>query len=263
MKAKVNGIDIHYTIDGASGPWVTFSHSLACHAGMWDEQVAVLARNYRVLRFDTRGHGQSAVPAGPYSFVQMADEVRGVLDAAGIESTHFVGLSMGGMIGQSLGLRHPQRLLSLTLADTASRQPVGAEKIWAQRIAQARAHGMQALEESTLARWFTESYRKAQPAVMQRIGTMIRATPVEGYANCGFAIARINFTDQLKAIRCPVLIVVGEDDPGTPVAMSREIHAAIPGSELVVLPQAAHLSNIEQTDAFNRALIEFLRRAGG
>jgi 3-oxoadipate enol-lactonase len=258
MKAKVNGIDLHYTIDGTRGPWVSLSHSLACDSGMWDEQVAGLAQDYRVLRFDTRGHGQSAVPAGPYSFVQLADDVSALLDALQIERTHFAGLSMGGMIGQSLGLRHPQRLLSLTLADTASRQPIGAEKVWQERIAQARAHGMQALEEATLARWFTESYRKAQPAVMQRIGAMIRATPVEGYANCGYAIARINFTDQLAAIRCPVMIIVGEDDPGTPVAMSREIHAAIPGSKLVVLPRAAHLSNIEQAQAFNRALIDFL-----
>ncbi len=259
MKANVNGIEIFYTIDGASGPWVTFSHSLACNSGMWDEQVAVLKQDFRVLRFDTRGHGQSAAAPGPYDFVQMAEDVRGLLDALRVEKTHFVGLSMGGMIGQSLGLRHPQRLLSLTLADTASRQPVGAEKIWAERIALARAQGMQALEESTLARWFTESCRNAQPATMQRIGAMIRTTPVEGYANCGFAIARINFTDQLKAIRCPVLVIVGEDDPGTPVAMSKEIQAAIPGSELVVLPRAAHLSNIEQAAAFNGALLSFLR----
>lgn len=262
MKTKVNGIELHYTIDGSNGAWVCLSHSLACHSGMWDEQVAVLAREYRVLRFDTRGHGQSGVPAGPYSFVEMADDVAGLFDALGIERAHFIGLSMGGMIGQSLGLRHPQRLLSLTLADTSSRQPVGAEKMWGDRIAQARAQGMQALEESTLARWFTESFRAAHPEAMQRVGTMIRATPVEGYANCGFAISRINFTDQLKAIRCPVLVIVGEDDPGTPVVMSREISAAIPGSELVVLPQAAHLSNIEQADAFNSALLSFLRHAG-
>lgn len=262
MKTKVNGIEIHYTIEGSSGPWVCLSHSLACHSGMWDEQIAALTSAYRVLRFDTRGHGQSAVPSGPYSFVAMADEVAALFDALQIERAHFVGLSMGGMIGQSLGLRHPQRLLSLTLADTSSRQPVAAEKVWADRIAQARAQGMQALEESTLARWFSESYRSAQPAVVQRIGAMIRATPVEGYANCAFAISRINFTDQLKAIRCPVLIIVGEDDPGTPVAMSREIQAAIPDSELVVLPRAAHLSNIEQADAFNSALLSFLRRAG-
>jgi 3-oxoadipate enol-lactonase len=263
MKVKVNGIDIHYTIDGERGPWVCLSHSLACHSGMWDEQVTALKQNYRVLCFDTRGHGQSEVPAGPYSFVQMADDVSALLDAVRIERAHFVGLSMGGMIGQSLGLRHPQRLLSLTLANTASRQPVGAEKLWEERIAQARTQGMQALQEGTLSRWFTEAYRTAQPAAMQRIGAMICATPVEGYANCGFAIARINFTDQLKAIRCPTLIVVGEDDPSTPVAMSREIHAAIPGSELVVLQQAAHLSNVEQAAAFNSALLDFLRRAGG
>jgi 3-oxoadipate enol-lactonase len=166
---------------------------------------------------------------------------------------------MGGMIGQTFALKYPGIFTTLVLADTTSRMPAEALPTWQDRIRIAQEKGMKPLVEPTLGRWFTEPYRKAAPQTMQRIGLLIGTTPVAGYVGCCHAIPKINLTSRLKEIRTPILIIVGEDDPGTPVAMSKEIHENAPGSKLVVLPKAAHLSNIEQSAAFNRALDEFLK----
>lgn len=184
MKAHANGIAVHYTIEG-QGPWLVMSHALACNHRMWDAQAARLAQRYTVLRYDTRGHGASDAPSGPYSFDMLAADAVALFDVLGIEQAHWLGLSMGGMIGQALVLAQPQLVSSLVLADTSSRYPAEVEKIWADRIRTVRSEGMEAVVDATLERWFTEPYRHAHPEVMQRIGDMIRATPVEGYAGCG------------------------------------------------------------------------------
>ncbi len=259
MKAKVNGIEMHYEIHGKEGaPWLTLSHSLACSVRMWDEQIATFKDRYRVLAFDTRGHGASTAPAGAYTLELLADDLRALLKHAGIERTHFVGLSMGGMIGQTFALKYPGVLTSLVLADTTSRYPAEAAPLWAERIKTAEERGMQPLVQPTLERWFTEGFRKARPEVVARVGQLILDTPVAGYAGCSHAIPKINLSSRLKEIKCPILVVVGEQDPGTPVAMAREIHDNAPGSKLVIIPNAAHLSNLEQPQAFDRALAEFL-----
>ena len=259
MKVKSNGIELNCTVQG-SGPWVVMSHSLACDLHMWDEQAAMLANDYTVLRFDTRGHGMSDAPAGQYTLDMLAEDAKGLLDALGIKSCHWVGLSMGGMIAQAFALRYPGVFASLVLADTTSRYPPEAAGLWADRIAAVNAKGMDAVVEGTLARWFTDGFRRDRRDVCGRIEAMIRATPVAGYAGCCNAIPKINFTSRLKEISCPTIIIVGEQDAGTPVDMAREIHAAMPGSELVVIPSASHLSNIEQPEAFSRALGAFLAR---
>jgi 3-oxoadipate enol-lactonase len=227
---------------------------------MWDPQMALLAKQFRVLRFDTRGHGQSSAPAGEYTLDEMAEDVKGLLDALEIKQTHWAGLSMGGMIGQTFALKYPGVFQSMVLADTTSRRHADAEKLWGERIRIAREQGMGALVEGTLARWFTDPYRKANTEVMVRIGNGIRATPVAGYVGCCLAISRIDLTARLKEINCPTLVIVGDQDAGTPPDMAREIHANLRGSELKVIPNAAHLSNIEQTGAFNDALTAFYRR---
>lgn len=257
MKLQANGIDIRYDI-ASSGPWVTLSHSLACDLTMWDEQMAALAERYTVLRYDTRGHGGSSAPSGAYVFDQLADDVIALLDALGVGKTHFVGLSMGGGIAQHVALKAPQRVASLTLASTTSRYPPEALALWQERIRVVSAQGMEPMVEPTLARWFTEPYRRAHPDVMSRIGALIRATPVAGYVGCAHVIPTINVTERLRTLECPTLIMVGEQDAGTPPSMAREIHEAIRGSQLVNIPDAAHLSNIEQADIFNRALRGFL-----
>ncbi len=260
MKVSANGIDINYAIDG-KGPWLTLSHSLACDLHMWDEEAKRLSRRYKVLRYDTRGHGESSAPAGAYTLDLLADDLHCLLRALGVQSTHFVGLSMGGMIGQTFALKYPGMFKSLALCDTTSRYPAEAAGLWAERIKTVEIRGMEPLVAPTLERWFTEPFRKARPELMEKVAATIRTTPAAGYIGCSHAIPKIDLTARLKEIRCPAVVIVGKDDPGTPVAMAEEIHQALPGSKLVIIPSAAHLSNLEQPDAFNQALGEFLDRA--
>lgn len=257
MKLHANGIDIEYRVDG-EGPWLTLSHSLACDHAMWEPQIAALSRRYRVLRYDTRGHGRTTATPAPYALEQLADDAAALLDALGVERTHWVGLSLGGMIGEVFALRHRQRLATLVLCDTTSRYPAEAAAVWDERIRGARASGMAALAQPTLLRWFTEPFRASHPELMQSFADTISHTPVEGYAGCGKAIATIDLTARLRELRVPALVIVGEQDAGTPVAMAREIADAITDAQLVVLPSAAHLSNVEQAAAFNDALLRFL-----
>ena len=259
MKAKVNDIDVYYELHGKEGaPWLTLSHSLACSVRMWDEQIASFKDRYRILAYDTRGHGNSGAPAGDYTLEQLADDLKGLLDHLKIAKTHYCGLSMGGMIGQTFALKYPGILQTLVLADTSSRIPPEVGPVWEERIKVAQTQGMQALVQPTLERWFTAPYRSAHPETMQRIGKLIADTPVPGYVGCCRAIPRLNLTDRLKEITVPIQIIVGADDQGTPVAMSQAIHDNAPGSRLDILPSAAHLSNIEQPQAFDRALAAFL-----
>jgi 3-oxoadipate enol-lactonase len=259
MKAQSNGIAINYEVQG-DGPWVVMSHSLACALGMWAPQVEALTARYRVLCFDTRGHGGSDAPAGAYTLEQMAEDLHGLLSALGVQRPHFVGLSMGGMIGMTFALAHPGVFRSLVLCDTTSRYPPELRAVWDDRIKTATTKGMGPLVEPTLQRWFTASFLAQRPAVVERVARMIRSTPPLGYSGCCHSIPRIDLTRRLSSLDCPVQVIVGEQDVGTPVAMAREIHEAAPGSELVIIPNASHLSNLEQPEAFNRALLDFLAR---
>jgi 3-oxoadipate enol-lactonase len=261
MQLTANGITMHYTLDGPAGaPVVTFSHSLATDLSMWDPQLPALKARYRVLRYDTRGHGGTAAPAGAYSLETLAADARALLRALDIAKTHWVGLSMGGMIGQTLALSAPDLFASLSLCDTSSRVPADARPLWDDRIATATTKGMEPLVEPTIARWFTPPFIAARKDVVDRVRTMIRATPAAGYAGCCHAIKVLDLTDRLGAIALPTNVIVGEDDPGTPVAASRAIHERIKDSELVIIPSAAHLSNMEQPEAFTRALTGFLAK---
>jgi 3-oxoadipate enol-lactonase len=262
MKIKANGIEIDYQIDG-EGPVVTFSHSLACNLSMWDEQVRALQGRYRVLRYDTRGHGQTEAPAGAYALEQLADDLKGLLDGLGIAATHFVGLSMGGMIGQVFALKYPAMVQSLVLCDTTSRYPSGAAAVWEERIKTVGAKGMEPMVAPTLERWFTAPFRARRKDLMDRVGAMIRSTPAAGYIGCCHALPKINVTERLRDVRCPALVIVGEEDPGTPVDMARDIQTALPVAELAVLCRASHLSNVEQPEEFNRVLGSFLDKLSG
>jgi 3-oxoadipate enol-lactonase len=261
MRITANGISMHYTLNGAAGaPVVTLSHSLATHLGMWEPQVAALAAQYRVLRYDTRGHGETDAPGGAYSLDLLAEDAKALLSALGIERTHFIGLSMGGMIGQLLALKHLEMLRSLILCDTSSRVPPEAKPMWDERIRVAETQGMEPHVEPTIGRWFTAPFLKGRPDVVEGVRSMIRGTKPQGYIGCGHAIKALDLTDQLQRISVPTLVIVGEDDPGTPVAAARTIHERITGSEFVILKSASHLSNIEQADAFNTAATAFLAK---
>ncbi len=262
MKRSANGIEVNYAVEG-DGPVVTFSHSLGCNLSMWDAQAAALRGRYRVLRFDTRGHGQSSAPAGAYTLEQLAEDFHALLRGLGIERTHFVGLSMGGMIGQVFALKYPEMVQSLVLCDPTSRYPAAAAPVWQDRIKTVEAKGIEPLVEPTLGRWFTAPFRARRQELMAQVGQMIRDTPAQGYVGCCHAIPKIDVTDRLGAIACPALVIVGEEDPGTPVEMARDIHAALPSAELAILRSASHLSNLEQPEEFNRVLLRFLDKASG
>ena len=257
MIIRANGIDIRYEVAG-SGPWLTLSHSLASDLSMWEPQLEAFCRHFTVLRYDTRGHGGSSAPVEPYTWELLCDDALGLLDALKIERTHFLGLSMGGMIAQHLALRAPQRLASLILADTSCRTSAAALPVWQERLRLVREKGMAALVASTLERWFTPPYRAAHPEVMARIGALIANTPAAGYTGCGHALQTLDLSERLSAVRAPTLVLVGADDEGTPPALARDIVAAIPGARLEIIAQAAHLANIEQAERFNQLVLEFL-----
>jgi 3-oxoadipate enol-lactonase len=259
MKIEANGIQLNYELSGKKdAPVVVLSHSLGCSLVMWNPQLKVLEPQFRVLRYDMRGHGKSDATPGAYTLDQLAADVIGLMDALEIDNVHFVGLSIGGMIGQCLALNYVHRLQSLALCDTAPIIPQEARPLFEERMNRARDKGMQALVEETLERWFTLPYLKQKSPEVEVIRKQVLATPLAGYIGCSEAILGLNYLERLSEIKLPTLIMVGEDDPGTPVEASQAIHERIQNSKLVVLPSAAHLSNIEQADAFNTNLIDFL-----
>lgn len=250
---QANGIAMAYRFDGpADGPVVMLSNSLATNHTMWDAQIPALTDKYRVLRYDQRGHGGTEASDPPYSFDLLLEDACALLQALNIEKAHFCGLSMGGMTGQMFGAKRPEMLLSLTLCDTASEMPGG--NIWEPRIEMARDEGLPALVPSTLERWFTAPYRETQTAETARVADMIANTKPDGFVGCVNAIQNMNLTPLLPSIAVPTLVIVGADDPSTTVERAEAIHRGIAGSQLVVLDDAAHLSNIEQADGFNAAL---------
>ncbi len=261
MFIKANGIQMNYELSGKEGgSVVVLSHSLGSSLEMWHPQMEILERYFKVLRYDTRGHGKTDVPAGPYTIEQMGEDVIGLFDALKIDGVHFVGLSMGGMIGQGLGLNHAKRLQSLVLCDTRSNVPQEGHPAIQERIETARGKGLEALLGPTMERWFTPSFIEKNPPGLGIIRREFLATPVEGYIDCSEALRKLNYFDRLPGIKPPTLIIVGEDDPGAPVAAAKAMHERIPGSELVIIRVARHLSNVEQPEVFNEALIDFLRR---
>lgn len=261
MPAKaVNGIQIFYQWDGPSkGDVVMLSNSLASNLNMWVHQVPALTdAGFRVLRYDSRGMGASQAPAGPYSIDMLAGDALALIDEFKLERVHFCGLSKGGMVGQTLGAMHSDRLSSLALCDTAAHMP--APELWDQRIAAAREGGMSAVVDGTVDRWFTPAGQKRVAKDVADVRQMILDTPVEGFAACCEAIKAMDQRPTLGQINTPTLVIVGEDDPGTPVSAAELIHEHIAGSELVVIPEAAHFSNMEQPEVFNEALLGFLRK---
>ncbi len=261
MRIKANGIEICYELTGApDAPVVILSHSLASSMVMWTPQLDVLESCFRVLRYDMRGHGESQVTDGAYTLELLAHDVIGLMDALDIQRAHFVGLSIGGMIGQGLALDYAERLESVILCDTAPVLPDEAKPLFRERMDKARRLGMESLVEETMARWFTAPFLEKNPPLASRIRRQIGSTPAAGFIGCSHAILGLHYLDRLPEIDLDVLIMVGENDLGTPVAAAEAIHDMITNSELVILPAAAHLANIEQAETFNTTLMTFLTR---
>jgi 3-oxoadipate enol-lactonase len=253
--AKVNGTELNYEIHGKQGStWLILSHSLACSTRMWDPQVAAFRDRYCILNYDMRGHGKSAAPAGPYTLEMLADDVLGLMKHLGIERAKYVGLSIGGMIGQHLALKEPQRFEKMVLADTGHTQTPETLKQWEERLRIAQTQGMKPLVAGTMERWFTPAFREKPEA--KKIAELIANTPVNGYVGCGQAIMKLNTTARLKDIKLPVLAITGESDAAA--AGTRYIGEHIPGAKFVNIAQASHIANIEQPEKFNQALRDFL-----
>ena len=257
MKINANSIDMDYRLDGPEdGPMVMLSNSLMSNYTMWDSQVTALTHKYRVLRYDQRGHGGTETTPGPYSIELLAEDTRALIEELDIEAVHFVGLSMGGFTGQVLATHYPDKVLSLCLCDTACEMQPGS--LWNERIDAAREKGIEALLAGTLERWFTPPFHKTGGEQLTKISEMIMGTGVDGYIGCAEAIRDMSICDNLGKIGAPTLVLVGEADPACPVASAQVLHDGISGSKLVVIPQAAHLPNIEQTALFNDTLVNFL-----
>lgn len=259
MKSTVNGIAINYELSGvADGPAVVLHHPLATSLHSWDELTAALEDKYRVLRLDARGHGQSDAPAGPYAFETLAKDVVDLMTACAIDKASFIGLSMGGMVGQYLGLLHPERFNSLMLVSTSSRIPDEAKPIWEQRIAAAKKDGMASQVDGAMARWVSPRALAENAALVERLRKLILTTPIDGYLGWCEAIRGLNVTSRLGAIKLPTRVIVGELDPATPVAASQAIHEAIPGSDLVVVPGVSHMLHNEEPELFHSHVLPFL-----
>ena len=257
QKIKVGDIEVAYKLEGpADKPVVLMSNSLMSDHSMWDPTVPALLGHYRLLRYDTRGHGQSSVTPGPYSIAQLADDAVGLLDALGIASAHIMGLSMGGMIAQQIGARYPERAQSLLLCDTASEMP--PRSMWEERLAIARKDGVAGLVDSTIKRWFTAPFIERTPQAIAKVRAMILGTPTEGYINCASAVRDMAQTTMLLSIKAPTLVMTGRQDPACTVEQSTVLHRMIDTSKMGVIEEAAHLSNIGQPEVFNREIRSFL-----
>ena len=256
---RAGEITVHYLLEGPeSAPVVMLSNSLGTSLAIWTAQAAALRSKYRVLRYDTRGHGLTDAPAAGntgYSMEQLADDATNLIRALGLKRVSLCGLSIGGMLGQKLAAKAPELLSSLILVDTAAYMD---PQVWDGRIAAIRKDGMEAVAEGTMQRWFTKRFHEQQPDTLQGIRNMLVRTPAEGYIGCAYAIKNMNLRADDAKIVCPTLIVVGEEDPATPVAAARELNTAIKGSKLVIIPQAAHIVTIEQPTLLSRAIADFL-----
>jgi len=251
-----NGARTHYQFDGpAAAPVLVFSNSLGTNLAMWEPQIPALSPRFRILRYDTRGHGQSTVTPGPYNITQLGRDVLGLLDALEVERADFCGLSMGGVIGMWLGIYGARRIHRLVLCNTGAK--IGTPEIWNPRIEAVRKGGMAGIVEAVVERWYSPAFIAAAPDKIEHTRRMILVTNPEGYAaNCA-AIRDMDLRETIARITLPTLVIAGAKDPATPPADGRFIADRIPGARFVEL-DAAHLSNIEATARFNETLLQFL-----
>jgi 3-oxoadipate enol-lactonase len=239
-------------LDGESGrPWLLVSNSLGTDLHMWDDQVALLTRTHRVIRYDTRGHGQSSAPEGPYSFDLLVADMVAVLDHVGAAKADVMGLSLGGMTALGLGLQHPDRVGRMIVCDARADNPPPFVASWDDRIAAIASGGMAAIAEGTLARWFTGD---CAPEVRERAREMILATSVTGYTGCARALQGLNYLKDLPQMKPPVLYLVGAEDMGAPKEAMAAMAEATPRAEFVVLPGLAHVPNMEDPETFAAAV---------
>ncbi|MDB5572246.1 MAG: 3-oxoadipate enol-lactonase [Hyphomicrobiales bacterium] len=253
---KINGATLNVVVDGPEdAPALLMSNSLGSNLSMWDPQMASLARRFRVIRYDSRGHGASEVTPGPYSVEQLGRDALGVLDAVGVEKAHFIGLSLGGVVGMWLLLNAPERIDRAVLSNTSAH--FGNPDSWNARIRTAMAEGLDGLADATMDRWFTADFQEAHPETVARIADAFRATAPEGFCAAAAAIRDCDLREAIRSISNRVLVIVGTQDPSATPSAGGLIAEHIPGARLVAL-EAAHLSNTQAENEFNRAVVAFL-----
>jgi len=251
-----DGCLLNVAVEGRDdGPTLMLSNSLGCTMAMWEPQLGALAKQFRVIRYDRRGHGQSGAPAGPYAMERFGRDVLAILNALKIEKTHWCGLSMGGMVGQWLGANAPERFDRMILANTSCYYPDPTN--WDNRIKAVQEGGLAAVADAVIAGWLTAGFREREPAATARMKAMLLSAPPAGYIACCQALRTLDQRDLLPRVSRPTLVIAGRQDPATPVAAGEYIRAHIPGASMTIL-DAAHISNVEQPQAFTEAVIGFL-----
>jgi 3-oxoadipate enol-lactonase len=251
-----NGTSLHVEIEGpANAPVLMLSNSLGTDLHMWDPQVAEFAASFRLIRYDRRGHGKSSAPKGPYSMEMLGRDVLGILDALKIKKISWLGLSMGGMVGQWLGANAPERIERLILSNTSSYYENKAP--WNDRIALVREKGLGAIADNIMKVWFTEIFRMHDPQSVARMKAVMLGIPVDGYIGCCEAVRDMDHRELLARIKAPTLVIAGMKDPATTVENAEFIRARVPGAKLALI-DAAHIANVEQPKAYARAVMDFL-----
>lgn len=249
--------DLNYLLEGPEdAPVLVLSNSLGTALEMWDAQVPVLGGRFRLLRYDTRGHGGSPAPPGPYAIEDLGGDVIHLLDHLGIERASFCGLSVGGMTGMWLAAEAPERVERLVLLCTSAL--LGPKGVWDERIETATEQGMDALVEGVIERWFTPAFRAENTGVVEGMANTLRGTDPGGYAGCCAAIRDMDLRDRLPSIEAPTLVVSGAEDPATPPEHGRLIRDAVPGARFEVVPGAAHIANVEQPKAITQLILTHL-----
>lgn len=259
-KIQAGDIEMAYELTGPTdAPVVCLNHCFSTDHRFWDLTMPVLG-DYRVLRYDSRGHGQTDKPEGDYSLSMMATDVVALLDALNIEQVHFAGISMGGMIGQVLTLEHPQRVLSLTLGNVPSEYTVEQNQAWQDRAETVLSDGMQAVHAGLMRRWFTDEAAAQKTWSYQYVAEVSASFEPTCFASATAAMRGLNTTSRLSAITQPVIIFASPDDPGVPIAMSESMARRIPNATLHWLAPSRHLATLEHPQKFNQFFVEFLQR---
>ena len=251
-------VELGYTVDGpADAPVLVLGNSLGTTTEMWQPQVSALSERFRVVRYDHRGHGKSPVPDGDYELAELGGDVLAMLDALGLERVHLGGLSLGGMVAMWVAAHAPERVDRLALLCTSAK--IGPPEMWAARAETVRAHGTEAIADMLVGRWFTPGFAAENPGVIAWARGLLTGTPATGYAGCCAAIQRMDLLTDLESITAPTMVIAGAQDPATPPdAHARWIAAGIPNARLEIVPDAAHLANVEQPDVVNQLLLHFL-----
>lgn len=258
---EVDPVSVHWTEEGG-GPTVVLSHALGMDLHSWDRLASSLAKGNRVLRYDHRGHGASPAPSGPYTMDALVDDAAALLRANASGPVVWVGLSMGGMVGLGLAIRHPELLRGLVVAHSCAYYPEVARNAWDQRIAQVYAEGISSIADTVMGRYFHAEFRAQSPEIEAAARATLLSTDHQGYLGCCHAVRNVDWRVHLQTIQCPLLVIAGELDQGVPLPLAEAITASVKGSELVVLQHASHIGPLEQPERFEELVRSFISHHG-